>query len=208
MNPGFRGRTWQSPTIGYVDPSVESPREQQPLPTEGVKAVPTPRLFDLLVDDLKRIAVERMRTQDGEHTLQPTALVNELYLRMEGSQQVWNDRAHFLRAASQAMRHILVDHARRKSSQKRPPANRREALEHVVDELSAAYESQDVDVVALDGALRKLGEMDPRQETLVNLHFFGGRSMGECAEVLGVAERTAFRLWKSARAFLFGEMKG
>lgn len=179
----------------------------EPRETEGVGDVPTPRLFDLLVDDLKRIAKERMRSQDDVHTLQPTALVNELYLRMEGSQQVWNDRAHFLRAASQAMRHILVDHARRKSSQKRPPANRREVLEDVIVEMSAAYEAQDVDVVALDRALKKLGEMDPRQETLVSLHFFGGRAMGECAEVLGVSERTAFRLWKSARAFLFGEMK-
>ncbi len=159
-------------------------------------------LAPFVYPELHRLAVRYMSRERKNHTLQPTALVNEAYLRLlkrDGLE--WQNRAHFFAVASQLMRHILVDHARLKNAQKRG-AGFQVTLN---DDVAAAGETN-MDLVALDEALKRLAAVDDRQSRIVEMHFFGGLSMDEIAAVLRISARTVKRDWHIARTWLYGEL--
>jgi RNA polymerase sigma-70 factor (ECF subfamily) len=161
-------------------------------------------LLPLLYEELHAIAQRLMRGQSPGHTLQTTALVNEALLKIfKDDPSSWETRAHFLGFAAHAMRSVLVDHARSKGRIKRSPLGQRVPL----DELVASYEERSIDLVALDEALEQMAALDPRMVRLVELRFFGGRTMAETAEILGVPMRTAEREWRTARAWLKVELE-
>lgn len=161
-------------------------------------------LLPLLYGELHELARGHMHHQRPEHTLQPTALVNEAYLRLcRGAARPWADRRHFLRLASRVMRQVLVDHARAKHSDKRRPTGERTELESLVD----AYDARSGGLVELEEALTRLEARDPQAVRLIELRFFGGHSMEETAELLGVSERQARRWWAAARLQLQAELE-
>jgi RNA polymerase sigma factor (TIGR02999 family) len=162
-------------------------------------------LLALLYKDLRRIAAKCFRAEREGHTLQPTALVHEAYLRLVDQHDMhWQSRAHFLNAAAQAMRRILVDHARSRQASKRGGAGVRVTL----DDGLAIGSARDPDLLALDDALRTLAERDPRKAQIVELRYFGGLTTIEVAEVLGVSVATVERDWAVARVFLHRELGG
>ena len=157
------------------------------------------RLLPLVYDELRAIAANYFFRQPAGHTLQPTALVHEVFLRLVDPNCVQiKDRAHFFALAAKAMRQILVDHARRKHAAKRGGAMREVPLE----EVAAPDSMQPVDLVALDEALVRLAELDERQSRIVEMRFFGGLSNQEVADVLGVSLRTVEGEWSMARGWL------
>ena len=161
-------------------------------------------LLVLVLGELRAIAERHMRGQQPWHTLEPTALVNEAYLRLfKNGVAEFNDRGHFLKAASRAMRCVLVDHARAGACQRRAAPGVRLPIEG----LAELFEERAHDLVALDAALERLAEQDPRGAQVVELLFFGGRTEAETAEVLGVSERTVQRDWQMARAWLRRELE-
>ncbi len=161
-------------------------------------------LLPLIYSDLKRLAASRMASEKPGQTLQPTALVHEAYLRIvrDSFHQTWDSRAHFFAAASEAMRRILVESARRKSARKRGGDIARVDLE--VDELELPMESDQL--IALDQALDRLTTSNPEIAQLVRLRFFAGLNMEEAADILGTSVRTAHRQWLYAKAFLRSAM--
>jgi RNA polymerase sigma factor (TIGR02999 family) len=164
----------------------------------GNKAV-IDQLLPLVYPDLHRIASSYFRGERREHTLQPTALVNEAYLRLVGQNNVdWRDRLQFLGVAAILMRRILVNYARDRRRAKRGNAPLRVDL----DSALIAYEQQTEELLAIDEALTRLADLDAEQARLVELRFFGGVSMEETAELLGLSLATAKRRWESARAWL------
>lgn len=145
-----------------------------------------------------------MRNERDDHTLQPTALVHEAYMRLMDQRSVsWQNRSHFFGIASQAMRRILVDHARRRRASKRHGGER-----VTLDESVSAPPVQSLDVIALDSALTRLAELNERQASVVELRFFGGLDIDQTAEALGISPATVKRDWTFARAFLQREMEG
>jgi RNA polymerase sigma-70 factor, ECF subfamily len=153
--------------------------------------------------ELRRIASAKMRLERGNHTLQPTALVHEAYLRLAGQpESAWRDRSRILGLAASAMRHILVDHARAHSSGKRGAG----AVQVTLDEGLAASSNGLADVLAVDQALIRLAEFDPRQARVLELHFFAGLTFDEIATELGVSVRTIKSDWAVARAWLHQQM--
>ena len=161
-------------------------------------------LIALLYEELRALARRHMAGQAGDHTLQPTALVNEAWLRLAGDgARACVDRNHFVQLASLAMRQVLVDHARAKQRDKRRAPGLRVELEDLV----AEYERRSGGLVALDAALERLAKRDPDAVRLIELRFFGGRSMEEAAELLGVSERQARRWWAAARLQLHEELE-
>ena len=161
-------------------------------------------LFDVLYRELRRLAEAAMRAERANHTLQPTALVHEAYLRLAGDQGRFDSRAHFLGVAASAMRRVLVDHARGRNAHKRGSGATLVTLDDVEDLPQPVAE--DVDLVVLDDALSRLAALDARQGQIVELRFFGGLSVEETAAVLGVSERTIKREWQMSRAWLRREM--
>ncbi|HVQ36360.1 MAG TPA: sigma-70 family RNA polymerase sigma factor [Pyrinomonadaceae bacterium] len=156
-------------------------------------------LFEAVYVELRRMARDYLRDERTDHTLQPTALVHEAYLRLIGGQEiVWQNRAQFFSIASQVMRHILVDHARRHSADKRGHGAGKLSLDDAVD-LAAA---RNIDLVALDDALVTLATLDEEQSKIVELRFFGGLTIKEIAEILEISEMTVSRKWKTARLWL------
>jgi RNA polymerase sigma factor (TIGR02999 family) len=155
-------------------------------------------LIPLVYAELRRLAGRYMRRESEGHTLQTSALINEAYLRLVDQKNVrWQNRAHFFGVAAQVMRRILVDHARSRSRAKRGGGIERVSLvEHV------AASNQLEEVIALDEALTKLAEMDPRKSQIVEMKFFGGLTTEEVAEVLRVTSRTVDREWRKAKAWL------
>ncbi|MBL8858090.1 MAG: sigma-70 family RNA polymerase sigma factor [Planctomycetes bacterium] len=161
-------------------------------------------LFAFVHSGLHAIARAEMAKQHGSHTLQATALVNEAYLKLGIHAAAGaTDRAHFMRLAGRAMRQILVDHARRKSAQKRADPGLRVELDDLVGE----YERRSGGLVELEEAIARLQAKDPELVQLIELRFFAGRSMDEVAEVLGISPRSAARRWEVARLFLKGELE-
>lgn len=160
-------------------------------------------LVPLVYDELHQMAVQHMRRERDDHTLQPTALVHDAYMRLVDQRGAgWQNRAHFFGIASRAMRRILVDHARKRRAAKRDGGQR------VTLDASAMQAAEpSVDVLALDEALSKLAALDARQARVVELRFFGGLSVEETAEVLGISRATANRDWTFARAFLQREIE-
>jgi RNA polymerase sigma factor (TIGR02999 family) len=165
------------------------------------------RLIPQVYGELRRLAAHYMRLERGNHTLQPTALVNEAYTRLVQQPQIpWQNRAHFFATASQLMRHILVDHARARRAGKRGGVHRQVTLDDSLLPSPERTPQRTIDVLILDQALENLAQFDPRQARIVELHFFGGLTFAEIALVLKVTERTVKRDWSMARAWLKGEL--
>jgi len=164
------------------------------------------QLLPLVYDELPKLAAQKLARETPGQTLQPTALVHEAYLRLVGEDEAqhWDSRGHFFAAAAEAMRRILVEIARQKASLKR--GGDRDRMD-VVDSLLAAPEPRE-DLVALDAALTKLAETDKQAAELVQLRYFAGLPILEVAEILGIAPRTADRLWAFAKAWLHEEIEG
>jgi len=163
------------------------------------------KLFPLILRELRQIAERQMRQQQPGHTLQPTTLVNEAYLKLAGgSIKSWNDRGHFFAVASTAMRHILIDHARDNLRQKRGGGR----ADLPLDEAIIVPVEQSAWLVALDDALHSFAKLDPRAAQVVELRFFGGLSVEETAKVMGVSAATVFNDWKAARLWLMRELDG
>jgi RNA polymerase sigma-70 factor, ECF subfamily len=163
------------------------------------------RMLPLVYDELRLLAANFMRRERRpEHTLQPTALVHEAYLRLIDQTRVnWKSRAHFFAMAAEMMRRILVDHARRHNAEKRGGAETRISFD---DSVSFAQEL-DVDVVAVDEALLDLARLDQQQSRIVELRFFGGLTLDETAEVMQISRSTVQREWNMAKAWLFNQLK-
>lgn len=162
-------------------------------------------LLDVVYAELHRLAERQMANERANHTLQPTALVHEVWLRLLGNaQENFDNRAHFFTAAGEAMRRILVDQARRRLARKRGGDRKREEL----DPAFATDEEDSADVVALSDALVRLEGADPRMASIVKLRYFVELSVEEVASVLGLSERTVHRDWAAARAWLFDELRG
>lgn len=160
-------------------------------------------LLPLVYDRLRAIARERMRQENVGHTLQATALVHEAYLRLVGDEAMsWSSRAGFYCAAAQAMRRILIDHARRRGRVKRGGGLNRQPL----DAIDLAITDDADDVLALDAALNRLAERDARAARIVELRFYAGLSVEETAAALELSDRTVKREWSFARAWLFKEL--
>ena len=163
-------------------------------------------LIEKIYRELRQLAAYQLRAERRDHTLQPTALVNEAYLRLQGHGQ-WSNRGHFFRVASKVMRQILVDYARARNAKKRGGENLIVQLGPNSPEPIASQGRSADDVIALDQALSELARRDQRQALIVELRFFGGLSEQEVCGVLNIAPRTVRRDWDSARAWLFGKLK-
>jgi RNA polymerase sigma factor (TIGR02999 family) len=160
-------------------------------------------LMPLVYEELRRLAQHYLGREKPGHTLSSTALVHEAYLRLVTQTEVtWQNRAHFFGVAARMMRRILVDHARRNGYEKRGGG----AMTLALDESIAAEKPRDIDLAALDDALNGLAKLDERQSRMVELRFFGGLSIEETSEVLGVSAPTVKREWASARAWLYREI--
>jgi RNA polymerase sigma factor (TIGR02999 family) len=163
-------------------------------------------LLPLVYDELRALAAARMAGEASGHTLQPTALVHEAYLRLVGGSQPddWNGRGHFFAAAAEAMRRILVEAARRKGRQRHGGRARRKPLDG--NEPAAAAEADAVDLIVLNDALDRLAEAAPRRAELVKLRYFAGFTVPEAADILGISRSTAEADWTYAKAWLKREM--
>ena len=160
-------------------------------------------LLPMVYDELHRQAVRFFYRERAGHTLQPTALVNEVYLRLINQHEVnWRNRAQFFGIAAEMMRRILVSHARGRQAQKRGGATPHITL----DEGVAAAPQRDLNLLALDEALTRLEQLDPEKSRMVELRFFTGLSVEETAEVMGVSPRTIDRQWQTAKAWLYREI--
>jgi RNA polymerase sigma-70 factor, ECF subfamily len=160
-------------------------------------------LLPLLYRELRKTAAAHLRRERRDRTLHPTALVHEVYDRLlEQNDVIWKNRAHFLGVAAQAMRRILVDHARARGRTKRGGLMARVTL----DDGQVGPEEPEIELVALDDALHSLRQVDAQLARIVEMRYFGGLTMGEIAEVLGVSPKTVDRGWPTARAWLRREM--
>lgn len=163
------------------------------------------QLMPLVYSELRRLASNYLRRERAGHTLQPTALVNEAYLRLVGQKNAkWQNRAQFFAISAQFMRRILVDHARRHQAAKRGGSEQQRLSITSAEELIS---EPAIDLLVLNEALDELAKMDPQQSRIVELRFFGGLSIEETGEVLGISHSTVEREWKSARAWLRGQME-
>lgn len=162
-------------------------------------------VFRRVEDELRKIAESFMRGERPDHSLSSTVLVDEVFMRLVvGGNSRWTNRAHFYRAAAKAMRNLLVDYARQRNRQRR-------GREHVRIELDLnqfAQDSQQIDLLALDEALRELERLDPRQAEVVELHHFGGHTLQKTADILGVSLSTVKTDWASAKAWLHKQLAG
>jgi RNA polymerase sigma factor (TIGR02999 family) len=166
------------------------------------------QLLPLVYDELRRLAAQRLAGEGPGHTLQPTALVHEAYLKLVGPDpsQPWNGKAHFFAAAAEAMRRILIDHARRKHRTRRGGGMKRVELDDMDDVESITASGGADEIVALDEALTQLATADPSKAELVRLRYFAGLTLEQAAELLGISRATAARHWAFARAWLFDAM--
>jgi RNA polymerase sigma factor (TIGR02999 family) len=170
-----------------------------------------PALVPLVYEELRSLARRHLRHERGSHTLQRTALVHEAFLRIVDQQQVdWESRSQFYGIASQMMRRILVDHARRRSAAKRGDGAAHVDLDAVLqaegEDTPLQVQQDEVDFAAIDEALSRLEALDPQQGKLVELRFFGGLSIKETADIIGVSPATVKREWAIARAWLQREL--
>jgi RNA polymerase sigma factor (TIGR02999 family) len=166
------------------------------------------RLTPLVYEEIKRIAHRYMQHEREGQTLQTTALVNEAYLRLARSQKVdWQNRAHFFAVTAQVMRHILIDHARRRLYVKHGGEAQRVGLETAGREVMLMSQPRAAELLALDEALQQLSKLDGRKGRVVELRYFGGLNIEETASVLQVSAMTVRRDWRAAKAWLFRRMK-
>ncbi len=170
--------------------------------TEGSASPET--IFPLIYDELRRLAQHHMKKERTGHTHQATSLVHEVYLRLVDQTRVdWRNKAHFFAVAAQAMRRILIDHARRKARAKHGGRHRKLSLDEA---LTVAADQPSTDLVALDRALVRLAKEDPEAARVVELRFFGGLTDEDSAQVLGASPRTVRRRWQYAKAWLYREL--
>ena len=162
------------------------------------------RLMPLIYRELRKMAGSYMQRERSGHTLQATALVNEVYMRLAGGEPVpWQNRAHFLGIAAHAMREILLDYARRRIAVKR---GGKDAYRVEIDLELRGVSPRIENVLAIDEALGRLEQIDPRQSRLIELRFFAGLTVDEAAEVMGISSVTVKREWRSAKAWLHREL--
>ena len=162
------------------------------------------KLTPLIYDELRRIAHRYVQRERNGHTLETTALVNEAYLRLAGQKKIeWQNRAHFFAVTARVMRHILIDHARRRHYAKHGGDIRQVSLA----EAETMSQERAGELVALDEALDELAQFDPRKSRVVELRYFGGLGLEETAEVLEISVMTVRRDWRAAKAWLFRRMK-
>lgn len=162
------------------------------------------QLIPLVYEELHRVAEHHLRRERPDHTLQPTALVHEAYLKLVAQRDAnWQNRAHFFAVSSQLMRRILVDYARNRLRRKRGGKQAKVPLEKVF----ILSRDRCDELLSLDESLEKLAKLDARQSRVVELRFFGGLSVEEAAKVLGVSSKTVKREWTIAKAWLYGELK-
>lgn len=160
------------------------------------------RLVQVMYPELRRLAGQIFRRERADHTLQPTALVNEAWLRLSGSSVVEGaDRGHILAVAARLMREILIDHARRRSASKRDGGNRVD-----LDAIDLADDAQNIDLIGLDRALLRLEQVDAIKARIVELRYFGGMSIDETAEAVALSPATVKRHWQAARIWLFNAL--
>jgi len=202
--PGATAR-WRS------DDALRRPRDPEPMAkltrilreSRAGRTGAAEELAALLYDELRALARQELAGERPEHTLQPTALVHEAYLRLVGGDGgSFENRAHFFGAAATAIRRVLVDHARRRARAKRGGGMAQLAL----DEVDPAQPISDAELLGLDEALARLGELDPTKARIVELRFFAGMSVEELARALELSESTVRRHWRMARAWLRGEL--
>lgn len=160
-------------------------------------------LLPIVYEQLRRMAAGAMHAQSPAHTLQPTALVHEVYLKLIGPDRVFADRMHFMAVASMAMRQVLTDHARRVRAARR--GGDRQRIDVETNGL-AGRAGELIDAVALDEALTRLADLDPRRHRVVELRFFGGLTVDEVAEILAVSKSTVEADWRAARAWLMADL--
>lgn len=162
------------------------------------------KLTPLIYEELRRIAHRYVQRERNGHTLQTTALVNETYLRLAGTEKPdWQNRSHFFAVTAQVMRHILIDHARRRRYLKHGGE-----VQHVsIEEASLMGNERAAELLALDEALEELAQLDLRKTRVVELRYFGGLSLAETAEALGISIMTVRRDWRAAKAWLFRRLK-
>ena len=160
-------------------------------------------LLPLVYEELRRLAAAKMASQSAGHTLQPTALVHEAWLRLAGPDAKFEGRTHFFASAAEAMRHILVDHARRKSAKRHGGGQQRVEF----NEAGLAAPTNDDQILAVNDALDKFSQENKLGADLVKLRYFGGMTMAEEAQALDVSERTADNYWAHAKAWLVREMQ-
>lgn len=165
------------------------------------------RLWPLVYEELRRLAARLLRGERAGHTLRPTALVHEAYLRLVDQRAAWQDQPHFLAIAAQAMRRVLVDYARGHLASKRGGAAARVPFDGAI-EAAAADEVALDDVIEVDRALTDLAAVDPLEARVVELRYFGGLTVEETAAALGVSPATVKREWQMARAWLFRRLAG
>ena len=162
------------------------------------------QLMPLVYDELHRLASRHLRHERPGHTLQTTALVHEAYLKLvDQKNMTWQNRVQFFAASAQVMRHILVDHARSRRALKRGGENLRLSL----DEAKVSSEEKDADLLSLNEALNSLAVIDPQQGRVVELRIFGGLTVEETAEALGISTRTVKREWSMAKAWLHRQLR-
>lgn len=160
-------------------------------------------LYPIVYTEMRKMASFLLRRERPDHTLQPTALVHEVYLRLTGERSIeWENRKHFFAVAARTMRRILVDHARKSNAVKR------KGMRVTLESALAYSDEQAGELLELDEALERLAGWDPRQSQVVELRFFGGLSDEETARVLGISTRTVKRDWSMARAWLYGQLGG
>ena len=198
--------TWRASLLGVG----ESVRSSSSYPVtdlltrwNGGDAAARDALVPMVYDELRRIARRCLGGQRSGHTLQPTALVHEAYLRLVNrNAATWQNRTHFFAVAAQMMRQILVDHARMRAAAKRGGG----AITLVLDESMALPKKATLDLIALDDAMKRLALLDARQCQIVELRFFGGLSIDETAEVIDISPATTKREWATARIWLYRAM--
>lgn len=167
--------------------------------TEVVNQI-LPRIYD----ELRKLASGYLRRERADHTLQPTALVHEAYMKLIDQKKVhWQNRAHFFGIAAQVMRRILLDHARKHNADKRGGEAEKLPIE---EEILVVSHEKSAELIALDEALETLSKMDPQKAKIVELRYFGGLSIEETAEVMGVSVPTINRQWRMAKAWLYGQI--
>jgi len=164
------------------------------------------KLIPFVLDELRRLAKFQLQQERPDHTLQPTALVNEAYIRLIGDQaRDWQNRAHFIGVSASVMRRILIDHARRRQARKRGAVT---TATFDIEQYPALSDSQTEELLSLNIALEKLEALCPRQCRIVELRYFGGLSTEETAEVMNLSTITVKRDWLAAKAWLKGQLRG
>jgi RNA polymerase sigma factor (TIGR02999 family) len=185
-----------------TSPSTDTPTLCLRALSDGDRAA-AERLFPMVYEELRALAGSFMKRESAGHTLQPTAVVHEAYLKLIDQERAnWRDRAHFMAVAAQAIRRVLIDHARRRQAAKRGGDRCRLTL----DEAIAPAATREVDFLAIDDALGRLAELHERQARVVELRFFGGLNIEEAAAVLGISRATVTDDWAVARAWLSREL--